>query len=44
LARAYSLKATADYGLGAAVTSAEAEQAIEMAARFVDSIARSLSS
>ncbi len=44
LARAYNLKATADYGLGAAVTSAEAEQAIEMAARFVDSIARSLSS
>lgn len=44
LARAYSLKETADYAIGhnVGVTIAEAEQAIEIATRFVDSISRLL--
>ena len=41
LARAYSLKAIADYAVGeeAGITVAEAEEAIEIATRFVDGIA-----
>jgi uncharacterized protein (UPF0332 family) len=41
LARAYSLKANADYAIGheSGVTVAEARQAIEIATRFVDEIA-----
>lgn len=44
LARAYSLKENADYAIGheAGVTVADAEQAIEMATRFVDCIAQIL--
>lgn len=44
LARAYSLKENADYGIGhaAGITIAEAKQAIETAARFVEVIARLL--
>lgn len=40
LARAYALKATADYAIGddVGVSMTDAEQAIESAARFVDSI------
>ena len=42
LARAYSLKENADYAIGhkAGITIAEAEQAIEIATRFVDRIAQ----
>ncbi len=44
LARAYSLKEAADYAIGHdARVSAEAAQAIEIAARFVEAIARLLS-
>ena len=41
LATAYQLKATADYGIGpqAVVTLAEAQEAIDSAARFVDTVA-----
>jgi len=46
LARAYMLKEVADYGVGpdARVTIAEANETIETAARFVDEIARLISS
>ena len=44
LARAYSLKESADYAIGheVGVTIAEAEQAIALATRFVDAIAQLL--
>jgi uncharacterized protein (UPF0332 family) len=40
LARAYSLKVSADYAIGheIGVTAAEAGQAVEIATRFVDNI------
>jgi uncharacterized protein (UPF0332 family) len=45
LARAYNLKEIADYGAGhsAGVTAAQAEQAIETAARLIDCISNLLS-
>lgn len=45
LARAYSFKEIADYAVGhnAGVSIGEAEQAIEIATRFVDRVARLLS-
>lgn len=45
LARAYSLKETADYAIGhdARVSAAEAERAIEMATLFVEAMSRHLS-
>ncbi len=44
LARACSLKENADYaiGHGVGITIAEAEQAVEIATRFVDAIAQPL--
>jgi uncharacterized protein (UPF0332 family) len=46
LARAYNLKATADYAIGAdgRISLSEAAQAIESAAEFVDGVSRVLSS
>ncbi|MBM3550488.1 MAG: HEPN domain-containing protein [Alphaproteobacteria bacterium] len=46
LARAYNLKATADYAIGAdgCVSLSEAEQAIESAVEFVDGVSRLLAS
>jgi uncharacterized protein (UPF0332 family) len=44
LARAYNLKATADYAIGdeVGVSATDAEQAIESAARFLDAVSRLL--
>ena len=44
LARAYKLKEIADYGIGpqAIVTAAEAQETIDVAARFIDRIAEIL--
>lgn len=44
LARAYNLKATADYAIGydVGVSLSEAEQAFESAARFVEGVTRAL--